>query len=88
MAYYYGWTDEYIESLDAQTFVNYSNSCNIIQKQNLLMGISASISGMQNKSDLTKKINKLNKEIDSSFEQEISSVNAKYLAEEMLKNGN
>lgn len=87
MAYCYGWTNEYIESLDVPTFLGYYKSIDVFEKKNLLSGISASISAMQKPQAVKKKVEKLNREIRNSFKTEISSVNAKYLAQEMLKNG-
>lgn len=87
MAFYYGWTDEYIEGLDAQTFYSYYMSSRVLEKQNQLNLISASVSSMQKPTDIKKKTDRLRNDIKSSFEVEISEANAKYLAEEMLKNG-
>ena len=87
MAYYYGWQDEYLEGLDVQTFYNYYQASRVIERQQQLNNISASISGMQKNTDVKNKLEKLEREIKSSFEVEVSSVNEKYLAEEMLKDG-
>lgn len=87
MAYYYGWTDEYIDSLDVQTYCAYLNSTYVLEKRSQLNSIISSISAMQKPQHVKKKITKLENDIKGSFEREISAVNAKYLAEEMLKNG-
>jgi len=87
MAYYYGWTDEYIGSLDIQTFHNYYFATRVIERQNQINNISASISSAQKHTDVMNKIKKINQDISSSFETEISAVNAKYLAEQELANG-
>lgn len=88
MAYYYGWTDDYIESLDTQTFHSYYVASRVIERQNQLNAISASISSAQKQKDVHKKMEKLNAENRDMFEVEISSVNAKYLAEQELARGN
>lgn len=88
MAYYYGWTDEYLENMDVQVFHNYYIATRVIERQNQINNISASLSSMQKQNDVNKKIEKLQRSIKDCFEQQISSVNAKYLAEQELQNGN
>jgi len=85
MAYYYGWTDCYIESLDVDTFLAYYKSADVIEANQQLNSISASISSVQKNTDLKKKISALNKKVKDSFVKDISSVNAKYLAQQMLE---
>ena len=80
MAFYYKWTDEYLESLDADTFSAYYASINVIEKQELLSRISASITPEMKPNKITEKVNRLQREIKSCFEVSISSVNAQYLA--------
>ncbi len=87
MAHYYGWTDEYIESLDIHTFSEYSMSTAVLSRESQMRAISAAISSAQKPQFVKKKLDNLTRGIRTSFDVEISDVNAQYLAEQEAMNG-
>ena len=85
MAFFYKWTDEYIEGLDVSTFGAYYTSTYVIEKVNVQNAISANLIPMLKPSSVKKKISEIKRDISGFFERELSSVNTKYLAEQAAR---
>jgi len=85
MAYFYGWTNEYIENMPCDEFGAYYSATLVLQKRNLLDSIDANLTPNLKRTKIKSKVENLQREIKNSFVREISSVNEQYLAQEYAK---
>lgn len=87
MAYYYGWKDKDIQSMQFDSYQKYLLGTYVIQEQNNLDSIFNIITPKLKTEKIKEKIGKLQRSIKSKFKNKISSANAEYLAKQQLEQG-
>lgn len=85
MAFYYKWTDEYIGNMPNDSFKSYLQASYVLENENYYKMARASLIPKLKKTRIDKFFTDISNNIKNSFEKRISSVNAKYLASQMLK---
>lgn len=85
MAYYYGWTDEYMESLTFDKFMAYYRGSTILEAEQNLNAFGASLIPHYKPDAAKAKINSLKKFINESLDSGSNLKGSKEIAESIAR---